>query len=565
MCLQARNWKVLYWNVRGLNGEIRQLALRSKIEESQCSIICVQENKCEFIDQRFLRKFSPKRFDNFAYSPSVGASGGILVIWNSAIFSGRVIQINTFGIIVEFVSVHNGESWTMVSVYGPCSGIPRENFINWLYNLQIPAMSDWLLLGDFNFIRSEENRNRPGGDLNEMFLFNEVIGHLGLMELPLKGRAFTWSNMQKQPLLEQLDWFFTSADWISVYPNTVVHPLAKSSSDHVSCVVNISTNIPKVNLFRFESFWVDQPGFLEVVKSAWNKGSVKISSAAIMADKLKTLRQDLKRWHLSLSKLKILIQNCNKVIPILDELEEARPLFITEFNFRAIVKLHLECLFLIECKYWRKRCTIRWIKMAEDNTRFFHAMATTRYRRNSISMLKDSDGRVVSDHEEMAGLLWSCYRNRMGKSEGIPMQFDLQRLFHKIHGLEELTSPFSNEEMDLVIKEMPAHKAPGPDGFTGLFLKRCWSIIKDDFYRLAKDFHEEKLSLQNIDGSFITLVPKVSCPENVNDFRPISLTNVCLKFMTKLVANRLQSHILKCLHKNQYGFLKSRSIQDCVA
>jgi hypothetical protein len=119
--------------------------------------------------------------------------------------------------------------------------------------------------------------------------------------------------------------------------------------------------------------------------------------------------------------------------------------------------------------------------------------------------------------------------------------------------------------MDLVIKEMPAHKAPGPDGFTGLFLKRCWSIIKDDFYRLAKDFHEEKLSLQNIDGSFITLVPKVSCPENVNDFRPISLTNVCLKFMTKLVANRLQSHILKCLHKNQYGFLKSRSIQDCVA
>ena len=61
------------------------------------------------------------------------------------------------------------------------------------------------MLGDFNFIRSDENRNKPGGDVNEIFLFNDIIGHLGLIELPLKGRSFTWSNMQEQPLLEQLD------------------------------------------------------------------------------------------------------------------------------------------------------------------------------------------------------------------------------------------------------------------------------------------------------------------------------------------------------------------------
>ena len=67
---------------------------------------------------------------------------------------------------------------------------------------------NWLLLGDFNFIRSIDNRNLPGGDLNDMFIFNEIIGHLGLLELPIKGRSYTWSNMQDTPLLEQLDWFF---------------------------------------------------------------------------------------------------------------------------------------------------------------------------------------------------------------------------------------------------------------------------------------------------------------------------------------------------------------------
>jgi retron-type reverse transcriptase len=73
------------------------------------------------------------------------------------------------------------------------------------------------------------------------------------------------------------------------------------------------------------------------------------------------------------------------------------------------------------------------------------------------------------------------------------------------------------------------------------------------------------LDLQNINGSHITLVPKVASPECVSDFRPISLTNVCLIFLKKLVANILQKRILECIHKNQYGFLKARTIQDCIA
>jgi hypothetical protein len=61
------------------------------------------------------------------------------------------------------------------------------------------------------------------------------------------------------------------------------------------------------------------------------------------------------------------------------------------------------------------------------------------------------------------------------------------------------------------------------------------------------------------------LVPKKQVAVQVNDFCPISLTNVCMKFLTKLAANRLQDKILSCLHKNQYGFLRNRSIQDCLA
>jgi hypothetical protein len=256
-------------------------------------------------------------------------------------------------------------------------------------------------------------------------------------------------------------------------------------------VVNIDTTIPKASIFRFENFWVDQPGFIDCVKNSWSEDSRKKHCSAVIADKFKCLRHALKKWQMSLSKLKVLIQKCNRVILILDTLEENRNLFTSEFNFRSIVKQHLEELLLIECNYWRKRCTVRWIKMSEDNTNFFHAMATQRMRRNAISMLKAGDGSIITDHDEMAGLLWFEYKERMGKSEGIQMKFDLARLVKRVANLQELTVPFLKEEIELVIKQMPPDRAPGPDGFNGLFLKSVGQLFKRNLLSWHKSSRKE--------------------------------------------------------------------------
>jgi exonuclease III len=199
------DWMVLDWNVRGLNYKDKRLAVYNKIEESNCSMVCLQETKCHSFDHSFIRSFCPKRFDRFVFSPSIGASGGIIVLWNSSIFSGEVLEIHRSAVRVKFSSAHNNEPWQLVCVYGPCSGPERDIFVQWLHDLDIPLHDNWLLLGDFNFMRSVENRNKPGADMNDIFLFNEIISHLGLIELPLKGSSFTWSNMQDSPLLQQID------------------------------------------------------------------------------------------------------------------------------------------------------------------------------------------------------------------------------------------------------------------------------------------------------------------------------------------------------------------------
>ena len=71
--------------------------------------------------------------------------------------------------------------------------------------------------------------------------------------------------------------------------------------------------------------------------------------------------------------------------------------------------------------------------------------------------------------------------------------------------------------------------------------------------------------MEGINTSFITLVPKKLNPETVNDYRPISVMNISPKLIAKLLADKLQIVIRDLVHKNQYGFIQSRTIHDYLA
>jgi hypothetical protein len=172
-------------------------------------------------------------------------------------------------------------------------------------------------------------------------------------------------------------------------------------------------------------------------------------------------------------------------------------------------------------------------------TKFFYANASIKHMRNFITSLQDSSGSVLFNHEQKATLIWEDFRERLDTSAFETMQFDLDDLLHNEVDLSPLEMSFSIPKIDNVVKNLPIDKSPGLDEFNNEFIKRCWSIIKQDFYNICFAFHSGEVCLQSINGSFITLIPKVDDPLRINDFRPISLLNCCVKFITKLLANRL--------------------------
>jgi exonuclease III len=170
-----RSWRILSWNIRGINSEGKWDVIRSKVVESGCDIICLQETKRNFFDSQYLRNFCPRSFDSFEFIPSVGASGGSIIIWKAHNFVGSLAFQNSFGQSVELVFRLTGEHWILTNIYAPCTPEGQLAFLIWFKNIEMPTETKWLIVGDFNLLRAPENRNKPGGSVTEMFAFNTAI------------------------------------------------------------------------------------------------------------------------------------------------------------------------------------------------------------------------------------------------------------------------------------------------------------------------------------------------------------------------------------------------------
>lgn len=168
--MAVRLWKVLYWNVRGINSDKKWNAIRDRALESNCDIICLQKTKRDSFDQTYLRLFCPPLFDSFDFLPSIGASGGSIIVWKSSIFHGQRVFQNRFASSVLFTSVLNNLCWLLTNIYAPCSPQGKVDFINWFKHINMPDSIDWLIVGDFNLYRNPEDRNCDGANFPDMLM-----------------------------------------------------------------------------------------------------------------------------------------------------------------------------------------------------------------------------------------------------------------------------------------------------------------------------------------------------------------------------------------------------------
>ena len=105
---------------------------------------------------------------------------------------------------------------------------------------------------------------------------------------------------------------------------------------------------------------------------------------------------------------------------------------------------------------------------------------------------------------------------------------------------DSLTAPVSEWEVKLALFAMRPDKAPGPDGMTALFYQQFWDIVKHDLTLMVNKFLFEGHIANGLNDTNICLIPKTTKPNEMAQFRPISLCNVSYKIVSKVLCQRLK-------------------------
>ena len=143
------------------------------------------------------------------------------------------------------------------------------------------------------------------------------------------------------------------------------------------------------------------------------------------------------------------------------------------------------------------------------------------------------------------------------------VEFNWDELDIQHHNLHALGIAITEEEVWAAIKEMPNNKATDPDGFTGIFFKKCWDLIKVDFMRVIHFFDSLRTdNLQWLNSANVVLLPKKDGVEGISDYRPISLMHAVAKIIAKVLSMRLAPLMDALVSNAQSAFIKKRSIHD---
>jgi exonuclease III len=137
----AHNYKMMSWNVTGMNNLVRQEEIKQHISTIRPEVICIQETKMATINSSVIRNALGLNYENnFTYLPAVDTRGGILIIARESIIQIQNPVLTNHTISATIRDTRHNLLWSVTRVYGPQGTLDKNMFIIELKNLKQTIM-----------------------------------------------------------------------------------------------------------------------------------------------------------------------------------------------------------------------------------------------------------------------------------------------------------------------------------------------------------------------------------------------------------------------------------------
>lgn len=446
--ISDHNCSIFNWNVRGLNKVARRQVVKDLVSDHQGTIVCLQETKLAQVDDAAIcETLGPQFLGNYATLPAEGVRGGILLGFSQDHYQMQNVDIRRYTISATVRRKVDNGVWTVTGVYGPQSDGDKLQFLEEIRAVKQLALQSWTILGDFNMIYRACDKNNSRVNHRLMNRFRWVLDELELKELHLHGRQFTWTSETDNPTQTKIDHVFCTRDWELQHQDCYLQAIGSSVSHHCPMVLTCKPFHMQYMGFRFESFWLRQPGFLDMVKISWERPVLSNNKAHVLHIKLARLAKALRRWSKQrIEQLKEQVQLAERVVLHLDHIQDQRQLTVDELSLRRLAKDRILGLAYLRKQKIRQRSRLTTIRVGDANTKLFHLRANGRRRKNHIPAL-NHNGATCTAHEQKATALYQYYTEQLGMCHPRKHTLNWDNINVQRHDLSCLDANISEEEI----------------------------------------------------------------------------------------------------------------------
>lgn len=545
----------LVWNVRGIGGLSKSTAIHKLVCKKKPALCGLVETKHSNLDSRRVRKWWFNDGFDWVDVPANEGSGGLVLVWDPEFFRKEDCVRGGRWIWLQGRLTGKNVSVAFALVYGPNNVGDRRVVWRQLIDLKHRSSTPLMVFGDFNEVMKPEERKGGNRLYAGMEDFQAWQQEMGLVELPLLGRKYTW---YRNSSASRIDRVFIDVEWLEIVSDLKLWGLERSLSDHCPLLVGSEYVDWGPKPFRVLDVWFSNPTFKKLVENEW-----KVLGNIPVYEKLKKLKAPIKKWNNEkFGYIDGKISEIEAEVKKLDLVCDVRNLNEVELARKQALVAQLWIWLKKKESYWYQLSRVKAVTLKDKNTKYFHLTASFRKSRKYIKEIT-CDGKTFVNPRAIKKEIVRYYKNLYSNTNEACFRFadgDFPKLSNSdVLSLEKLPSA---DEIKNAVWACESNKAPGYDGFNFGFIKSMWETIGEDFKQVVMDFFVSGVMPRSINTTWITLIPKHEGASDVKDYRPISLVGCVYKVISKNLALRMRHIMPDLIGESQSAFVMGRQILD---